>query len=230
MLKKYIVFLLVILLITGCSAPITVKYPQVEKDFLENDYDELKKLSKDSKSYLDLCEKYIKEKCDKRTNNVINNLNNAGDLLGLKCKKEKKKFILTYNYKIYGKTIKTKIVTKYKSKKYCLKTISFDLNDTFVSFSKDLINVLEKSEDTSDKIYSNISDDFDISNNIYTSSEKYYYLPLDKNELIICVNSEDIPSLYQSATSYFNNVIRENDRKINELEKSLQETERLYGR
>ena len=48
--------------------------------------------------------------------------------------------------------------------------------------------------------------------------------------MIICANSEDIPSLYQSTTSYFDNVIRDNDRKINELEKSLQETERLYGR
>lgn len=61
MFKKYIVILLVMLVITGCSTSITEKYPQVEKDFLESDYDELKKLSEDSKSYLDLCEKYIKK-------------------------------------------------------------------------------------------------------------------------------------------------------------------------
>lgn len=229
-MKKNIGILLALLIITSCTTSITKKYPQVEKDFLESDYDDLKGLSKDCRSYQDLCEKYIDQKCNAQTKNIIKSLNSEGDLLGLKCKKTKKLFTLTYNYKVFGKTIKTTIVTTNKQKSNELKSISFDLSDNFSSAAKSLINIIENDEDTSSKIYSGISDDFDISNNIYSSSGSYYYLPLDGDELKIFASSLDIPETYQSGTEYFDKVIDENDRVIDELEKSLEETERLYGR
>lgn len=221
-IKILFICILLLLLGTGCTTSITNRYPEIENDFLKSDYSQLKKLSNgESISYDELCQKYVESNLSENTYEIIDRIQNIGTLSNIKCKKTENTFTVSYDFKVDKNTTNISFVTDTDS--FSLKNIHFNistLKDT-TTIGK-LISAIE-SNDIGNLIYRNITTDYKIENKIYVEYGKYYYLPLENNEVRVYVSLSDINSSYQSSSTYF-------DKKIKDLEESLEKTEKLYGR
>lgn len=228
-MKKFLLLIALCFALTGCSAPITDNYPEIENDFLESDYDQLKELSEEeSLSYDELCQKYVESNLNKDTYEIIDNIKNIGSLSNIKCKKTKDKFTVSYDFE--DEENKSTITLTTDTDSYSLKNITFDTSNLKVFIIENLINILEENEDNARKIYSSITSSSNIENKIYAKSSKYYYLPIENNEVRIYTSLSDIDKSYQSTTSYFDKKIDENEKTIKELEDIVEKTEEMYGR
>lgn len=228
-ISKIIIYLFIALTLTGCTTPITDTYPKIENDFLESDYNQLKDLSENGKlSYDELCQKYVESNLNKDTYKIIDNIKNIGSLSNIKCKKTKDKFTISYDFEDEGN--KSTITLTTDTDSYSLKNITFDTSNLKAYIIESLVNTLEEDEDNSSKIYSNITDSDNIENKIYVNSSKYYYLPIENNEIRIYTSLSDIDKSYQSITSYFDKKLEENEKDIKELEDIVEKTEKMYGR
>lgn len=228
-MKKILLLIALCFALTGCSAPITDNYPEIENDFLESDYDQLKELSEEeSLSYDELCQKYVESNLNKDTYKIIDNIKNIGSLSNIKCKKTKDKFTVSYDFE--DEENKSTITLTTDTDSYSLKNITFDTSNLKAYIIESLINTLEENEDNSSKIYSSITSSNNIENKIYAKSSKYYYLPIENNEVRVYTSLSDIDKSYQSTTSYFDKKIDENEKTIKELEDIVEKTEEMYGR
>lgn len=228
-MKKFLLLIALCFVLTGCSAPITDNYPEIENDFLESDYDQLKELSEgESIPYDELCQKYAESNLNKDTYKIIDNIKNIGSLSNIKCKKTNDEFTISYDFE--DEENKSTITLTTDTDSYSLKNITFDTSNLKTFLIKDLINTLEENEDNSSKIYSSITRSNNIENKIYAKSSKYYYLPIENNEVRVYTSLSDIDKSYQSITSYFDKKLEENEKDIKELEDIVEKTEEMYGR
>lgn len=228
-MKKFLLLIALCFALTGCSAPITDNYPEIENDFLESDYNQLKELSEEeSLSYDELCQKYVESNLNKDTYEIIDNIKNIGSLSNIKCKKTKDKFTVSYDFE--DEENKSTITLTTDTDSYSLKNITFDTSNLKVFPIRNIIEMIEGNEDNARKIYSSITSSSNIENKIYAKSSKYYYLPIENNEVRIYTSLSDIDKSYQSTTSYFDKKIDENEKTIKELEDIVEKTEEMYER
>lgn len=222
-----IMFLVSTITLTGCSSSITETYPEVKNDFTQDDYKELKSLSNNGQlSYEELCYEFIKNNADNEVNRVINDLLSIGELSNLTCKKTENNFTFSYNFEIDGGNTVITFITDIKE--YKVKSIQFNSKDLKFTAKDDIIEIIEGDKDSAYKINRVINNDSNIKNKIYAISKKYYYLPIENNEVRVFSSKYDFDKSYKSSIDYWNNQIKENDEKINDLEESLNKTEELY--
>lgn len=223
-----VIFFAMAIGITGCSNKIIEEYPEVKSDFTKEDYKELNSLSNNGQlSYEELCNEFIKNNADEEVNRIIKELSTIGELSNLTCKKTDNKFVFSYDYEIEDGKTTTTFTTDVKEFK--IKNINFNSKGLKFTAVDDMVEIIEGNKDIANKINSSINTDFNIENRIYASSKKYFYLPIENNEVRIFSSKNDIDSKYKSSTEFWNNQLEENEKDIDELEESLEKTEELFG-
>lgn len=234
-MKKILSILLCSLLIfplSGCSNKLIEAYPEIEDDFNKKDYDKLAELSNEySLSYDELKEKFATELTSGFKSKVEDNdlgavtldkISSSDDKTVVKYSVTKERdwgttgFSLTYNFD-KNNSIKS---IEYKENKY--------------NFDGEIFNILEGNniDDTrGDNIYSSVSDEKQLENNIYihSSVDNYYYLPQENNIITLYANKEDLPEKYISQEEYFDGVIRQADKDLKKMRDHVGEVEGAFG-
>lgn len=229
-MKKYltVVLMMVVLVgLSGCSEGIIEQYPQIEEDFTEEDYNDLRELSNNGKlSYEDLCQEFINTKVDKKINKIIDDLKTIGKTSNWECEKEKKQFDFSFDFTTEEGTIEFEFKTD--TKKYDLKSICFDCDSISYDNLIKIISIFEGNGEFASNIYSSISRSSNISDKIYAESSNFYYLPIENDKIRVYTSKYDFDETYKSSKEYWENKINENEEQIKELEKDLEKTEEMY--
>lgn len=86
---------------------------------------------------------------------------------------------------------------------------------------KEIISAFEV-DDMADLIYRNITDEDKVKNKIFNDNGKYYYLPIENNEIRMCKSLTDVGGSYQLFSQY-------TDKMLNDLKNTNKKTEEMYG-
>lgn len=226
-MRKLVIFtccLLMSLSMVGCSDSITKTYPEIEEDFTKEDYKQLKELSKnESLSYEELCWEFVKANSDEETNRIIKDLSKISTLSNLDCKKTKNLIEFSCDINIENNKTNIMIVTDVSDKS--IKSISFNSKQLKFTQTDDIVEIIEGNKDSGYEVNRHINKDFNINNKIYINSGKFYYLPIENNEIRVFSSKSDFDTSYQSDSSYWDNAIKENDEMIKDLEDNLDKVE-----